>query len=80
MLTIRCPRCPLCDQPPMFIIGFTGQAACGDDGCPTWFWDVTATLAENLTDTAPVRIFRNGVEVDPELADHWNDYQQGRQP
>ena len=48
------PNCPLCDEPPKFIVGIT-QAFCGNDQCTLWFWNPTASLDDNLLDVGVAR-------------------------
>jgi hypothetical protein len=48
MADIKCMRCPLCGRIPVVILGFCGQAFCGNDDCNILMWDVHATKDENL--------------------------------
>jgi hypothetical protein len=47
-MDIKCMRCPLCGRLPVVILGFSGQAFCGNDECSILMWDVHATEDENL--------------------------------
>jgi len=48
MAEILTPRCPLCGQPPLWVLGGGTQAFCGNDGCPVLTWDPTVSRAANL--------------------------------
>ena len=55
MPEILTPRCPLCDQPPRFIVSIE-QAFCGSDNCTMLCWDPSMSLADNLLDAGVVRL------------------------
>lgn len=64
MTRILCPNCPVCSQPPRFLIS-TSQAACGNDDCPILLWDQTMTLDQNLTSVNPVDLGAFGQPIPP---------------
>jgi hypothetical protein len=48
---IQTPVCPLCSQPPVFILGGGHQAFCETEGCPAFTWDMfldVDTLMERM--------------------------------
>jgi len=54
MPEILTPCCPLCGEPPEFVIGPT-QALCGNrDGCTLIMWDPSVSLEDNLMDAETV--------------------------
>lgn len=55
-------KCPLCSQPPRWLLGGGTQAFCGTDDCKVVTWDPTRTIDENLTDIGFIDLgpFRNG--------------------
>ena len=50
MTAILTPHCPLCGQPPKYVLAEGAQMFCVTDGCKTITWDGTATMDENMTD------------------------------
>lgn len=53
---IACPRCPICDGPPVLALPMLTPWFCGAAGCITFAWDPYATLTENLMDSAPLNV------------------------
>jgi hypothetical protein len=53
---ILCPRCPVCDGPPVLAWPQLSPWFCGSDGCITFAWDPFASLEDNLMDAAPVNL------------------------
>jgi hypothetical protein len=37
-MTVQCPTCPMCDQPPLMVMGGT-QAFCGNTKCRVLTWN-----------------------------------------
>jgi hypothetical protein len=50
------PACPLCGQPPIWLMGNGAQAFCGNDDCTVLTWNPQRTLDDNLTDASFVRL------------------------
>jgi hypothetical protein len=44
--------CPLCRQPPMWLLGGGTQAFCGTEDCKAVTWNPMRTVDENLTDVS----------------------------
>jgi hypothetical protein len=55
-------KCPLCSQPPMWLLGGGRQAFCGTDDCKVLTWDPTMTVDEFISDIHFIDLgpFRNG--------------------
>jgi len=45
---MSCPSCPVCDQPPLFVLGGGTQAFCGNEECRALSWDPTLSRDELL--------------------------------
>jgi hypothetical protein len=43
-----CPVCPVCSQPPVFVLGGGTQAFCGNEDCRVFVWDSTLSRDELL--------------------------------
>lgn len=54
MLRILCPRCPVCDGPPVLGLPMILPWFCGSPGCLVLAWDPNETLEANLMDSAPI--------------------------
>lgn len=54
--------CPLCRQPPRFLLGGGTQAFCGTDECKIFTWNPMMTIDELFSDMAFIDLgpFRNG--------------------
>ena len=53
---ILTPRCPLCGSEPEMVLGGGTQAVCGnEDGCTLIFWNMLASLDDNLLDAGVAR-------------------------
>lgn len=46
---LECPRCPLCEHEPMFVLVGAIQAFCSNPECDLICWNPSVTLDENLT-------------------------------
>ena len=55
-MTIKTPRCPLCDGPPAMVCGGATQAFCGNDDCTLICWNMLLSLDENLLDAGVVHL------------------------
>jgi hypothetical protein len=53
---IQTPVCPLCSQPPVFVLDGGHQAWCGTDGCPGLTWDMHVDLDTLITNANAVEI------------------------
>jgi hypothetical protein len=69
MPEILCPRCPLCDRPPLFIVDGSVQAFCGNASCEIMCWNPTVSLDENLMSVGKVRIIEDETDQNPEATD-----------
>ena len=57
MPEILTPRCPLCDEPPMMVMGGGTQAFCGNgEGCPVWTWNPTESREHFLRTAKQIEI------------------------
>lgn len=45
---MACLLCPVCDQPPIFMLGGGTQAFCGNEECRVFTWDPTLSRDELL--------------------------------
>lgn len=45
MADILTPRCPVCDEEPMMVMGGGTQAFCGTDDCQVLTWDPSKSRA-----------------------------------
>lgn len=54
MLRIQCPRCPLCDSPPVLGLTLILPWFCSTESCLVLAWDPFETLEANLMDAAPI--------------------------
>lgn len=50
MNLIVTPVCPLCSQPPKYVLAEGAQMFCSTDNCKAITWDGTATMDENMAD------------------------------
>jgi hypothetical protein len=50
------PGCPLCGQPPIWLLGGGTQAFCGNDDCTLLTWNPSLSLDANLLDAKCVRL------------------------
>lgn len=50
------PACPLCGEPPVFLLGGGTQAFCGNDDCTLLTWNPSVSLDANLLDAGFVRL------------------------
>lgn len=57
---ILCPNCPLCGQPPKFVLAGAVQAFCGNDTCDLILWNPSETLDDNLTNAGIVGFGMDG--------------------
>ncbi|HZA23563.1 MAG TPA: hypothetical protein VFA32_13350 [Dehalococcoidia bacterium] len=48
---IRCPFCPVCGHPPLFIYPGLAQTFCSNDDCNVLCWNPWEPAAANLADT-----------------------------
>lgn len=56
------PDCPWCGGPPVMVLN-PGQALCGNDTCPCFMWDPSATPAANRASSHEVEWpFDDGTE------------------
>ncbi len=55
MAEILTPRCPLCGQPPLWVLGGGTQAFCGNDDCPQLTWNPVVSLDQNLLNARVTR-------------------------
>jgi len=62
-LVIRTPLCPMCDEPPLWLLGGGTQAFCGNDGCPVMTWNPTETREEFRRTARAVEITNNEQET-----------------
>ena len=44
--------CPLCGEPPVWLLGGGRQAFCGSEDCKIVTWNPTRTVDENLTEVS----------------------------
>ena len=49
-LDLACPRCPVCNEPPAFILRGAVQAFCGTEDCPAMTWNPSRSAVDNLAD------------------------------
>lgn len=49
-MSLACPDCPLCGDPPFMVLAGDVQAFCGNEACKAWTWNPSRTRAENLAD------------------------------
>lgn len=59
MAEILTPDCPVCGEPPLWVLGGGTQAFCSGDECPVLTWDPSASAAENLLNMKPVTLTDN---------------------
>jgi hypothetical protein len=50
------PDCPLCRQPPAWVLGGGRQAFCGNEDCDVITWDPARSLDDNLTAVSFIRL------------------------
>ncbi len=55
MAEILTPCCPLCDEPPIWVLGGGTQAFCGNDDCPQLTWNPVVSLDQNLLNARVTR-------------------------
>ena len=62
MTEILTPRCPLCDEPPLWILGGGTQAFCGSDDCPVFTWNTLESREHFLRTAKHVTLQDNSSE------------------
>lgn len=45
---LPCPFCPLCGQPPYFVLAGAVQAFCGNEDCDVMCWNPSETAEANI--------------------------------
>jgi hypothetical protein len=53
---IQTPTCPLCSQPPRFILAGGHQAWCGTEGCQALTWDMYLDIDTLMENMSPAKI------------------------
>ena len=48
MPEIMTPDCPLCGEPPLWVLGGGTQAFCGNDNCRMFTWNPSLSRSANL--------------------------------
>ena len=60
MAEILTPCRPLCDEPPLWVLGGGTQAFCGSVECPVFTWDPTKSRQHFLETAREISIEQGG--------------------
>lgn len=56
---VKCPFCPMCGHPPLFIYPGLAQTFCSNDDCNVLCWNPWDTAFQNLNDTHDALVTTN---------------------
>jgi hypothetical protein len=56
MTKILTPDCPVCGEPPLWVLGGGTQAFCGSDECPVFTWNPAQSREHFMATAREVQI------------------------